>query len=627
MQKPKFNPFFKKRLWLIFVPLVAYFIFGFYHLTKFETADEHYWLYSNTVEGSYWNMNDGRIEQYWMALSKGDWVKTRINDKPGVTLAYVSGVGSFLKTRLDHSIMTGTHPAMDKISKAQLVNLYFRLPQLIFLGLFSLLLFFLLKKLTDSFWIALFFYSFGLLSPAIIGISQIINPDALLWAFGFAAMLSYFLHLKENSKSYAFLAALFFGLCLLTKYTSVILIPFFLLVMFSYIIEYKDEWKDDLLKRTNFHAVSYLAVVSGGLLIYAILLPDNLINFGHFLKGSIGLKGSYKLFILIFVADLLLLADGMFFKNYLLEKSYRFLAYLQKIAKYLTSGLALLIFLAVILDVTILRDKGGLFIVPFDASAKQFFAFGITWRVALRQFMPLIFSLSPLVLLLSLYTWLLSLAKAKKLDKQTSWLVFMLSSFLLLFIAASSKEAVPLTMRYSIMLYPIMFALAAIGLAALFDIEKKKFTFQAGLFLLIIAIGLVSLWQAKPFYFNYTNSLLPDKYVIADGWGYGGFEIAQYLNNMPNSSTMRIWSDYNGVCVFFNGSCVANKLTMQDIQESNVSSGKGLPQFSYFISSRRGTNTAKDLWEDLKDEYGSKKIYTLTIGGRPANSLSVYENK
>ncbi len=65
---------------LLLASVAAFFAFGLFHLTKFETTDEHLWKY-------------GRIKQYWQAIGNQDWEKTYINDKPGVTIAIFSGVG------------------------------------------------------------------------------------------------------------------------------------------------------------------------------------------------------------------------------------------------------------------------------------------------------------------------------------------------------------------------------------------------------------------------------------------------------------------------------------------------------------------------------------------------------
>ncbi len=58
--------------------LGLYALFGSLHLAQFLTADEHYWLYE-------------RVPKYWNAWGDGELRKTFINDKPGVTLALVTG--------------------------------------------------------------------------------------------------------------------------------------------------------------------------------------------------------------------------------------------------------------------------------------------------------------------------------------------------------------------------------------------------------------------------------------------------------------------------------------------------------------------------------------------------------
>jgi 4-amino-4-deoxy-L-arabinose transferase-like glycosyltransferase len=609
--------------WVI-LPLVLFFSFGYFHLTKFETADEHYWLYSNTVQGNYWQMNNGRIHQYWEAISNGNLAETRINDKPGIMLAYVSGIGAYLKTNLDAAVLSGKHAPMNKIDKAELVNLYFRLPQLIFLGLFSLLIFYLLRKLFENKWIAIFSTSFILLSPALIGISQIINPDSLLWAFGFAAILSYFIHLKSKSKKYALLAGLFFGLCLLTKYTSVVLIPFFMLAMISYILENNDEKNEDFSRSVLFYGLSFYGAIALGLLLYAIILPDNLISLDHFLKGSIGLKGSFGYFLAVFLFNAFLLVDAKFFKSYVFKKVFVISKNIQFFSKYLLAIILLGIFLVVLFDVIIFKDFFGFFAIEFDASVKQFFALGFTWKVFIRQMLPLIFSLSPMVIIFVITAWVLSLMG--KLNKQNNWIVFISSVFIVVFVAASTLQKVPLSMRYSIMLYPIIFTLAAISLAEIVNIFAKRKRCYWFIYGLVLFFGFASLWQVKPFYFNYTNILLPEKYIIADAWGYGGYEAAIFLNQLENGRNIRIWSDYNGVCVFYNGDCVANKLTMQNILRDQEDAGKSLPKFGYFVSSRRGYNTARSLWDNLNMKYASEKIYSSKIGNSKLNFLNIYKN-
>ncbi|MEI9967002.1 MAG: hypothetical protein WDN67_05285 [Candidatus Moraniibacteriota bacterium] len=82
--------FFEKRYrslsvttWLFLVlALVTYLGFGLYHLGKFQTADEDLWFA---------NLSTGRVHQYFAAWENHDWKHTRVNDKPGVTTALLSG--------------------------------------------------------------------------------------------------------------------------------------------------------------------------------------------------------------------------------------------------------------------------------------------------------------------------------------------------------------------------------------------------------------------------------------------------------------------------------------------------------------------------------------------------------
>ena len=217
MHLDKLN-FKKQDFWakiIVVLAIIIYFVFGLYNLSKFVTTDEHYWI-------------NERIIQYWQALHKQDWKMTYINDKPGITLAYISGLGLFWEPHPDLYIeKLEKHISIYNPGETLRLNFIFRLPLLIFNGLFCLFLFWLIKKVTENDWIAAFTASFILLSPILLGISRIVNPDSLLWNLSFASILSFFLYLKSEQKKFALLTTFLLGLLLITKYTSVILFPFF----------------------------------------------------------------------------------------------------------------------------------------------------------------------------------------------------------------------------------------------------------------------------------------------------------------------------------------------------------------------------------------------------------------
>jgi len=621
------NNFFQKNLrfrylLLLLIPLVIYFYFGLNHLTKFETADEHYWIYSNTNNNNYWDNNNGRVGQYWDALLSGNWMKTRINDKPGITLAYVSGISSWLRTNLEKGIDSGAIAPMSKIDKAEKINFYFRFPILLFNGLFSLIFFYLIRKLTRSDWIALATATLILLSPVLLGISQIINPDSLLWVFSFAAILAYLTHLKENSGGYAFWTSLFLGLSLLSKYSSIILFPFFFAVMLAYFIENFQSWEaQTLTQKIRRYALTYFLIMAGALLVYAVLLPDNLVEFRHFMKGSLGFKGMQTFFLALIGCNLLILLDAYLLQSKAMRWSIEKIITLEKYFKLVIFAILPIIFVVIILNTLFGKDWLGLFITPFDASLKSVFSELPNSKIILKQFLPLVFSLSPIVILFLLYIWIKNLRKADEFQ----WIIFVFSFFILALVAASMQQKIMLIVRYSIMLYPLIFTMAAIGIYQFFALDKKSKLFKAAIFAGIIFISVASLWQSRPFYFNYTNILLPQPYLISDAWGYGGYEAAQYLNSLPEANKMKIWSDYNGVCLFFNGECKANYLTMKNILEKSEDSDQ-LPKFNYFVSSRRGSILSHELWKDLTEDYKSKNIWEYNINGRLDNFVKVYKN-
>jgi len=606
---------------LLVFPLAVYFFFGFQHLAKFETADEHYWIYSNNNNNNYWNNDNGRINQYWSALAKWDLKKTRINDKPGITVALVSGPGAWLKTRLENGLKTGVVAPMTKMEKAEKINLFFRVPLLLFNGLFVFVLFYLLRKLLKNEFVALLASTFMLLSPVIVGVSQIVNPDSLLWSFSFASILSFLIYLQEERKRFSLVGGIFFGLSLLTKYSSVILIPFFLLVTILYIIENIEKFNiENGSKKIAFLSAGFFITVLSGLALYAILLPDNLVNAGHFFKGSIGFKGMFNFFIALFGIGGLILFDVYFFKSKILFFVARKVSLLKNFYVKIILAIPVLVFGALIVNTISGNDFLGLFNVPFDASVKHYFAEGFTLELILRQFLALVFSLSPIVIFFALY----ALIKNMKKRSEFGWVVFILSLFVLVYVIAVTIQSVPLSVRYSIMLYPAMFTLGGIGAYQML-LEKRNFAWRLSFFFVVIVFGSISLGLAKPFYFNYTSLLLPKNFIISDAWGYGGYEAAAFLNSQPDVSSARIWSDYNGVCLFFNGSCSANKLTMQNIREDAHQKGIA-PSFEYFVSSRRGHNLSAGLWENLFDEYGSREVFYLEIAGRRENFIKVFKN-
>jgi len=593
--------------------LAVYFSFGTFHIGKFVTVDEHHWLYT-------------RIPQYWKGVLNQKWGLTYIHEKPGITLAIVSGTGLLQYNDPAKDIekikpeVTGNTQAIEKFLSA------FRLPLVIFNGIFSLFFFWIIRKITENHWIALWSAILILLSPILIGMSQVVNSDALLWAFSTAAILSFAGFLKTEEKKLAALSALFLGLSVLTKFTSVIMMPFLFVMAALWYLEKIEEWtrnKIDIPKKIFNATLAYLAAIFGSLIFFAILLPASFGKPEYLYKGTIGYPGMQFILWPILALQLLVIAEHLIWKN---KFSIFVLQFIQKYRnRYAKIIYALLSFsfLLLLANYALGRDFLHFESVPFDAYQEKIF-YNQPWiKKMLLEFRPLVFSVTPIALLSILYLWIKSFSKTLK----ENFLALTISIFLIIFCAAVIQEKLLNIIRYSIILYPLLAILAAVGIYEFFELKKLQKINKNWITLGIIFISFISLWQIKPFYLNYTSDLLPKKYIITDAWGYGGYEAAQFLNYRPNAAETPVWSDSSGFCEFYTGPCVKGKCGLP----------VGFSGFSYFKLDRRGQLLFEE--KDGKDKYCKKNpqlfreisgqydrtdaIFDLAIDNRPGNSIRI----
>ncbi len=154
----KDNVSFTKKSLLLLIVFVIYFSFGFHHISEFITADEHFWV-------------NRRIYTYWHSLTDpAKWKSTKLSDKPGVTVALVSGIGLLKEGNPLTHMRSVAADAETEVKVIQSVYTVFRIPMLIFNALFSLYLFWIVKKLTvislSGFWSFIFI----LLSPILFAV-------------------------------------------------------------------------------------------------------------------------------------------------------------------------------------------------------------------------------------------------------------------------------------------------------------------------------------------------------------------------------------------------------------------------------------------------------------------------
>ena len=108
--------------------------------------------------------------------------------------------------------------------------------------------------------------------------------------------------------------------------------------------------------------------------------------------------------------------------------------------------------------------------------------------------------------------------------------------------------------------------------------------------------------------------------------GDGNYEVAEFLNHLPNAKTITVWSDKSGVCTFFIGNCYSG-LNYNSLKEKN---------FDYVVvSSGRESRTTKMVQGAvlhlkpnvmLFDKYYTQTenlSYALYINNRPGNFVKV----
>jgi len=605
----------REKYWIAFfmlLTIVAYFSFALFHLTKFITADEFLWI-------------NQRIPKYWDGIRNSKFDQTQINDKPGVTVALISGVGLHFSNY--QTISTGYErntTVSDPATTERLVY-FFRLPIVIFTGLFSFFFFWIVRRITANNWIALWTFSFILLSPILLGMSQIPNPDSFLWIFSAAAIFSLYAYLDSSEKKFVMLCGIFFGLALLSKYTATILFPFFFFMIAVWLAFNWQRLKNDpqLAKKIIIDvSFAYFNIAALALLTFGLLMPAALLNKKILIDSTIGFHGMQYIFWTIIAILILSILEVTILKGAITKFFINLLAISLKYWKYLV-----FIFLIAIFLLSIINYRTGERIMNLDAftidtkSDSSFQANASLLQKLFIEFRIIVFSVTPVVLLLAFFAWLKSLRKT-----QHGFTLLTLSAFVIFYYLALIAQGVAATPRYSVMLYPIISFIAALGLWEIFRRWESKKYLKELVFLVIFSASVFSLWQIKPFYFDYTNNILPENYNFAEAWGFGGYEAAQYLNSLPNAENLSIWTDYWGVCDFFKGKCVALSYNIKEDKDYYVLTRKGKVNFDEMYRLRQAASpNHMNGMGGASQYYGSNNpVWGLAIDGRPDNYVKIY---
>ena len=608
---PKFIPWIKKQGWLVISVVLLVFIlnlgFGSYHLAQKAVVDEALWTFN-------------RIPKFWNNILDGEWQKTQISDKPGITVPLTSGIGLLWTNPKEYKKILWQEDADKNILH---MNFLLRFPILLFSSIMLFIFYFFVEKLLGKITAVTSVIFIGL-SPILLGISTIINPDSLLWIFLPLSLLSYFIYKKEDQSAYLYWAGIFLGLSLLTKYVSNILYVFFFLLIFSEYIFSQKQSANSVIAYLKKSLKDYFTLIFFSLLTFLLLLPAAWVEISRLLKNTLFSQAFQKVWPIFILIVALIIFDIFFIKGKIISS---FLNFLSKHRKKLIAVIFSFFLLSIV--ATFINTYSGMKWLDFEsilASPKSAYLSTQIIGLFLANFYSLIFGILPLAFVALVFLAAKNIWKKTSIGDESKIAVHLIT-FIILYYLASSINNVSATVRYQIVIYPIAFILAAIGLNQFLNIEKIKKYIPAYLaFAILLIFSIYSLNFIKPFYLSYASDILPQKYVLnLKDMGDGSFEAAQYLNSLPDAKNIAIWTDKNGVCVFFVGKSCTNNLGLHKNQ---------VPIDYFVISAGRESRTSKmttyRISEENKNLLRLDKLYEesnlewkLELGGRPDNFVRI----
>jgi hypothetical protein len=597
---------------LIFLVIVASsFYFGFHRLENFSGVDEPYWSY-------------GRVPTFWNAIQKMKWKSTNISDKPGVPLAIVSGAGlPFIgENPKDLQPLRYDPKTPDQIQKIRDIYFKLRLPVFLFTLAMLPVFYWLIKKLLGKN-VARFSLLFMGLSPVLLGISLIINSDALLWILTALSTLSLFVFLKNNERKFLLLSGFFLGLSVITKYVANILLVYFFLVFFlEYIFHaHKKVAIGEYLKKA---LANYVILVLATMVTAFVFFPATWVRFSTLVNATVGNKvfsSTLPLFIGLIV---LVAADTFLLESKFSNIIFGFLAkYNGVIAKFF-AGLFLALAAFVFLHV-----YGHVHIIDIQALISQ--PKGLGQGNVLQKYggaissdlYSLLFSVSPLILLFILFA-VINFFRNIELKRDTITAVYIII-FIFIFYLGNAVNSVIATVRYQIIVYPLIFVVVAIGVSQFLEIEKiKKIVPLFTVYAVLIVVLLGSLFISRPNFLAYASEILPNNFIVnLKGMGEGSFEAAEYLNGLPNAHDMTIWSDKGAVCEVFAGKCFI------DFKKTTFLQNK----IDYFVVSTDRRSRSLKMSKSLKNIADFEKIYKsdnyvfrFIINNNPNDFVKVFKS-
>lgn len=596
---------------IFFVVVASIFFFGFQRLGNFSGVDEPYWSY-------------GRVPNFWNAVKKMKWEKTDLCDKPGITLAMVSGAGLPF---LDQSPKAYKYLRYEPKTPAELGkirNIYFwlRLPVFLFTLATLPAFYFLIKKLLGKI-VARFSLLFVGLSPVLLGISLIINSDAMLWILTALSTLGLFIFFKTDEKKYLVLSGFLLGLSVITKYVANVLFVYFFLVFLLEYVFYAHK-RLGIGKYLKQALANYAILFATAMTTAFVFFPATWVDCSKLLKATVG-NDVFSATWPFFAAAIGLAAiDTFVFKTkgsaFVFDFLVKYRAAIAKAAAGLFLFLAAFVFLHVWARLNIFDLQAIIASPKGIGEGGTFQKYG---GAISADIFSLLFSVSPLVLVALLFA-AGSIWKKKELGRDSITIIYILI-FIFVFYLGSAVNSVVTTVRYQIMVYPLAFVIAAIGVSRFFETEKikKNVPLWAG-YAVAAAVLLASLAVVKPHYLAYASEILPENFIVnLKGMGEGSIEAATWLNSRPGARDMVVWSDKGAVCERFVGKCFIN-FERKTFEQNDI---------RYFVVSTDRRSRSLKMSRSIANLVDFKKIYAsddqawkIIIDNNPNDFVKVFES-
>ncbi|OGI27832.1 MAG: hypothetical protein A2359_04080 [Candidatus Moranbacteria bacterium RIFOXYB1_FULL_43_19] len=572
---------------IFFVVVSSSFFFGFSRLENFSGVDEPLWAY-------------GRVPKLWKNVKEKDWGATNISDKPGIPLAIVSGIGlPFIGEHpKNYKYLRFEPKTAEELQKIQDVYFFLRLPVFLFTLAILPVFYFLIKKLLGKN-TARFSLLFIGLSPVLLGISLIINSDAMLWILGGLSTLSLFAYLKAGERKFLLLSGFLLGLSVITKYVANILFVYFFLIYLLEYIFYAHE-RVPIAKYMKQALRDYAILFLTAMATAFVFFPATWVNLSLLIGATVGNKVFSSTWPLFAGVIGLLAVDILVFEARFSNVVFSFLAKHKIVIAKAAAGFFLL--LAAFVFLQVYAQLSFFDLQKIIASPK-----GIGEGNVIQKYTgalsadvySLMFSISPLVLVFLLFA-AANFFRKKELKRDSIIAVYIIL-FIFIFYLGAAVNKVITTVRYQIMVYPLIFVVAAIGASQFLEIKKvKKNVPLLTVYVASAMVLLASLFIVKPHFLAYASEILPKNFIVnLKGMGEGSYEAASYLNNLPNARELVIWSDKGAVCEAFVGKCAT------DFKREKFKEDK----FDFFVLSTDRKSRSLKRTKHMKKEINFEKLY------------------